>query len=135
MSDLLSRFLDIVLGPPQFVIGDVVRLRGGGPPMTVERIEGDWISTCWFVGFELHRSTFEPPHLLMVTPMVRAKALIDEGQKEADDSSESDRVRQPDGLSLGPKMSGGERKASHGCLAEGSSSEGDGPFAFWTPPA
>lgn len=32
---------------PKFAIGDVVILKSGGPPMTVEGVGAD-VSTCWF---------------------------------------------------------------------------------------
>ena len=41
-------------------IGDVVRLKSGGPRMTVEEIEEDEIVTCtWFEKNELIRGTFK----------------------------------------------------------------------------
>jgi uncharacterized protein YodC (DUF2158 family) len=41
-----------------FERGDVVRLRGGGVPMTVEK-PGRWATRCvWFEGATLHRDEF-----------------------------------------------------------------------------
>jgi uncharacterized protein YodC (DUF2158 family) len=33
---------------PPFHEGEVVRLRSGGPPMTVKSIEGDWLICTWW---------------------------------------------------------------------------------------
>jgi uncharacterized protein YodC (DUF2158 family) len=45
----------------QFQAGDVVQLKSGGPPMTVERIESDGSLTCqWFVDKRLVQDVFRP---------------------------------------------------------------------------
>jgi uncharacterized protein YodC (DUF2158 family) len=41
-----------------FVVGDVVRLKSGGDPMTVEEVDGNDISCVWFEGKKPHRQTF-----------------------------------------------------------------------------
>lgn len=43
----------------EFDVGDVVRLKSGGPPMTVEAIEGGAARVVWFDDQHLtHRETF-----------------------------------------------------------------------------
>ena len=41
-----------------FKPGDTVRLKSGGPAMTVKAIEGDWVSCDWFEGSKKHEDTF-----------------------------------------------------------------------------
>lgn len=39
-------------------VGDKVRLKSGGPPMTVENIVGGEVHCCWFEGNDLKRTKF-----------------------------------------------------------------------------
>lgn len=39
-------------------VGDKVRLKSGGPPMTVENIVAGEVHCCWFEGNELKRAKF-----------------------------------------------------------------------------
>jgi len=39
-------------------VGDKVRLKSGGPPMTVEKIVAGEVHCCWFEGNELKRANF-----------------------------------------------------------------------------
>lgn len=41
-----------------FAVGDVVKLKSGGEPMTVEQVEGDDVSCVWFEGKRVQRETF-----------------------------------------------------------------------------
>jgi uncharacterized protein YodC (DUF2158 family) len=42
----------------QFETGDVVRLKGGGPPMIVRAVSGDTAYCQWYAGVDLHQGTF-----------------------------------------------------------------------------
>lgn len=56
-------------GKPSYIFpaGTVVRMRSGGPEMTVEDSAGDRIACCWFDdGASLHRGLFSPA---MLRPM------------------------------------------------------------------
>ena len=52
-----------------FKIGDLVRLKSGGPEMTVFMVQDNTIfdlpvyDVCWFVGGDLHRDGFSEPEL------------------------------------------------------------------------
>ncbi len=41
-----------------FSVGDVVQLKSGGEPMTVEEVDGNDISCVWFEGKQPHRQQF-----------------------------------------------------------------------------
>jgi len=41
-----------------FSVGDVVQLKSGGEPMTVEEVHGNDVSCVWFEGKKDHRQTF-----------------------------------------------------------------------------
>jgi len=41
-----------------FSVGDIVQLKSGGQPMTVEEVDGSDISCVWFEGKNAHRQTF-----------------------------------------------------------------------------
>ena len=60
------------LDSPTFKIGDLVRLKSGGPEMTVylarrmyqnDIAEFQMCDVCWFVGGDLHRDGFSEPEL------------------------------------------------------------------------
>lgn len=56
--------MDITAGERRpFAPGDVVRLRSGGPVMTVESTQGTQVNVVWFSGLELKRAHFQPPAL------------------------------------------------------------------------
>ena len=42
----------------RFETGDVVRLKGGGPPMVVRAVSGDTAYCQWYAGVDLHQGTF-----------------------------------------------------------------------------
>jgi uncharacterized protein YodC (DUF2158 family) len=42
----------------QFVAGDLVRLKSGGPPMMVRAVSGDAAYCQWYAGVDLHQGTF-----------------------------------------------------------------------------
>lgn len=45
----------------RFIGGDIVRLVGGGPPMTVDNVEKSGLVSCkWFVGATLYTHLFRP---------------------------------------------------------------------------
>ena len=46
-------------------VGDVVRLRSGGPQMTIETVSG-LIGCTWFAGNHSKRNFFEPDTLVLV---------------------------------------------------------------------
>ncbi len=41
-----------------FKVGDVVRLKSGGSRMTIEKVDGDYVSCVWFEGAKMERATF-----------------------------------------------------------------------------
>lgn len=54
-----------------FEIGDIVRLKSGGPDMTVENTRGVSVDRVivdcqWFAGKKLHRGAFDPETLVKV---------------------------------------------------------------------
>jgi uncharacterized protein YodC (DUF2158 family) len=49
----------------QFKVGDVVRLKSGGPPMTVA-IPGEDIYCHWFLGSQQQHGSFPPEALELV---------------------------------------------------------------------
>jgi uncharacterized protein YodC (DUF2158 family) len=42
----------------QFNVGDVVRLKSGGPKMTVTKVDSKWITCNWFEGNKVHVDMF-----------------------------------------------------------------------------
>lgn len=52
-----------------FTVNDVVQLKSGGPPMTVEKIEGDRVFCVWFEAKKVHRETFAAGNLEKYTPI------------------------------------------------------------------
>lgn len=46
--------------------GDVVVLSTGGPRMTIERVNGDFVHCLWFVGDKLNGHMFELEHVRRV---------------------------------------------------------------------
>lgn len=52
-----------------FEAGDEVRLKSGGPPMTVESVAGAKVNCAWFVDREAKRDSFEEA---MLKPFTRA---------------------------------------------------------------
>ncbi|MGY6251497.1 YodC family protein [Bosea thiooxidans] len=50
MSIELEPMTDAMRGGPDFNVGDVVRLKSGGPAMTVEQTGGKAIRCAWFNG-------------------------------------------------------------------------------------
>jgi uncharacterized protein YodC (DUF2158 family) len=42
----------------QFEMGDVVRLKAGGPPMVVRAVSRDTAYCQWYAGVDLHQGTF-----------------------------------------------------------------------------
>jgi uncharacterized protein YodC (DUF2158 family) len=44
---------------PDYEVGDIVRLKSGGPNMTVDNCGGSWLDCAWFdVGGAHHRQPF-----------------------------------------------------------------------------
>lgn len=53
-----------------FEIGNVVELKSGGEPMTVEGVSEDSIDCVWFNGKKVERSSFNPATLAIgVNPL------------------------------------------------------------------
>ena len=53
-----------------FVVGDVVKLKSGGPEMTVDVVNGSDIRCTWFDGLEAKRFVFQARMLEKVEPVV-----------------------------------------------------------------
>ncbi|MHC4621929.1 MAG: YodC family protein [Planctomycetota bacterium] len=47
----------------KFQVGDVVKLKSGGPNMTVEGTIPGWSHVVWFESATLHRGAFREEHL------------------------------------------------------------------------
>lgn len=47
----------------EFKLGDVVVLKSGGPPMTIDGIGGDIVSCVWYDGSGVRREDFGPNSL------------------------------------------------------------------------
>jgi uncharacterized protein YodC (DUF2158 family) len=66
---MLHRMREAGVGLPLFRKGDIVRLRGGGPPMTVEDPNDGAIQVpvgvAWFDGFVVRRDAFFPETLAL----------------------------------------------------------------------
>lgn len=64
----------------EFKIGDVVRLKSGGPSMTVAAvgvgIMGDEIYCAWFEGKKKHAESFPPGALEAVGPSPLRRTLV-----------------------------------------------------------
>ncbi|WP_353176170.1 DUF2158 domain-containing protein [Salinisphaera sp. T5B8] len=59
-----------------FKAGDVVQLKSGGVPMTVEEVEGENISCVWFEGKKSHRQTFVSATLKKFRPASPSVTVI-----------------------------------------------------------
>lgn len=46
-----------------YKVGDLVRLKSGGPKMTVNSINSVWIDCAWFTGSKANRENFKPEAL------------------------------------------------------------------------
>ncbi len=51
-----------------FKVGDVVEIKSGGVPMTVESTEGQWVTCVWYVGEKFSRQEFDGVMLKEVPP-------------------------------------------------------------------
>lgn len=51
-----------------FEPGQIVKLRSGGPKMTVAKVEGDQVTCVWQVGDDTRRETFEAVLLKLYVP-------------------------------------------------------------------
>lgn len=51
-----------------FKVGDVVQLNSGGSAMTVEEIEGNYVSCVWFEKQKVERATFPAATLSKFEP-------------------------------------------------------------------
>ncbi len=51
-----------------FSSGDIVVLKSGGPPMTVETVENDWVEVVWFINNDLKRGSFSSATLRKSEP-------------------------------------------------------------------
>lgn len=64
MSQLIEELLGSIPPPPNplgLQSGDIIRLKSGGPQMTVIDITFRGLITCeWFAGERLHRARFAP---------------------------------------------------------------------------
>lgn len=58
----------------EFQVGDVVRLKAGGPKMTVEAVEGQNVDCVWFDGVKVFRDTF--PARALEVPAARRAVLV-----------------------------------------------------------
>ena len=57
-----------------FAIGDLVRLKSGGPDMTVTRESHEgYVQTTWFAGKKSERAAFPEPALDRVVPTSEVK--------------------------------------------------------------
>ncbi|CAI8881742.1 DUF2158 domain-containing protein [Pseudomonas sp. IT-196MI5] len=54
----------------EFTIGDIVKLKSGGPDMTVKgfRASSDIFTCQWFAGKKLEQGEFRPHSLVLVEP-------------------------------------------------------------------
>jgi uncharacterized protein YodC (DUF2158 family) len=57
-SEVLVGVLSPEMSDSRFNVGDIVKLKSGGPEMTVEDVGGDAISCVWFTDAEIGRSKF-----------------------------------------------------------------------------
>jgi uncharacterized protein YodC (DUF2158 family) len=57
-SVMVARGNEGQMSSAHFKPGDTVRLKSGGPAMTVNAVEGDWVSCAWFDGSKKHEDTF-----------------------------------------------------------------------------
>ena len=67
MSQLIEKLLGSMPPPPKplgLQRGDIIRLKSGGPQVTVVDINHRGLITCeWFAGEQLHRARFGPSSL------------------------------------------------------------------------
>ena len=42
-----------------FEVGDLVEIKSGGAPMTVDTVEGEWVTCMWYIGDKFTRMKFD----------------------------------------------------------------------------
>ncbi len=42
-----------------FKVGDLVQIKSGGPPMTVQEVVGDSVTCIWYVGDKYYRTDYD----------------------------------------------------------------------------
>lgn len=65
----------------QIKVGSIVKLKSGGPELTVEAIDGDVLNVMWFMGASLQRATFASmflQHELTNAEKAYASAIMNE---------------------------------------------------------
>lgn len=107
--------------------GAIVRLRTGGPKMTVEEALGSNIYTVWFESRKVHRSTFERSALELIAPASSDDTVLDrrEAQREEFDVVDMAGIKAArEAMEMPPTNLG--RNTSHDVQPEpGDSEEGD----------
>ena len=53
-----------------FEVGDLVEIKSGGAPMTVEAVEDEWITCMWYVGDKFTRMKFDHRTIRVKSPDV-----------------------------------------------------------------
>ena len=43
-----------------FEVGDLVEIKSGGAPMTVETVDDEWVTCMWYIGDKFTRMKFDP---------------------------------------------------------------------------
>ena len=51
-----------------FEVGDLVEIKSGGAPMTVETVDDEWVTCMWYIGDKFTRMKFDPRTLRKSTP-------------------------------------------------------------------